>query len=132
MHRILYFLVVYNGVKWNFVMGWLSMLNNSNNEKRMIKGNVINYWCIMCWEWFQRLIDSLLMLIVIVLLWIVHEGQYNYLLVCDVLRMVSIAYWLIVDVVSRLCSVELCIITEMVISSLFMLKWHLHYSDTWL
>ena len=38
--------------------------------------------------------------------------------------------WIIVDVTSCLCSCELCDVTKMVISSLFVWTCHLHYSET--
>ena len=51
---------------------------------------------------------------------------------CDVLRIVWKACWIIVDVVSWLSCCELCNVMKMVISSLFVWTCHLHCSETWL
>jgi len=55
----LWYVLASNGTWW-----WVdsSILNNSNDEKGVVKSNVINCWCVMCWEWAERLIDALLML----------------------------------------------------------------------
>ena len=42
------------------------------------------------------------------------------------------ACWIVVDVISCLCCCELCNVTKMVISSIFVCTCHLHYSETWL
>ena len=34
---------------------WLSLIM----KKRVIKGNVINYWSVICWEWFEWLVERL-------------------------------------------------------------------------